>query len=395
MKKLVFWSLLLMSAPLAAQDAAETPASTEAVAPAEVTAPAEVAAPAEVPVPVEAVPETAPLTQAELFASLPDFCQTPDSFTLAPWGDVLLSCPNYADPTHPPVIVRIAPDNQIRLWAMCPVNSKTGNAGPMGMSFGPDGNLYISDNAGWSGNGQMGRILRLIVNENHRPVACEIVAYDFAHPNGLRVQGDYIYVTHSLLDKSEDDGKQLSGVFRLPLNAKNVKIDNSVKDPHLIAVVKTENPDCQYGLNGLCFDKDGNLYVGNFGDGTILKITFDENGTASEPILYAQGPEMLSNDGMVMGDDGVLYVCDFTQNAILAVLPDGKIVILAKNGDTDGNDGLLDEPGDLFKRGSELLIANFDNVPGPPYVNTKHDGPATISIINLDGIPLPNESTDK
>ncbi|MDO4583149.1 MAG: phage head-tail adapter protein [Planctomycetia bacterium] len=335
----------------------------------------------------EGKPATEPLTKAELFCALPEFCPTPDGFARAPWGDILLSCPNYADPSHPAVILRITPDKKVRLWAICPIDPATGFAGPMGMEFGPDGNLYIADNQGWQYTERMGRVLRILVNEQHRPVGCEVVAYNFAHPNGIRIRDGYIYVSHSMIEK-DADGKLLSGVYRFPLDAKDVKVENSVRDPHVFGVLKTENPDCQYGLDGMCFDKEGNLYLGNFGDGSIFKVTFNEKGEPSEPTLFAKGTEMISNDGMIYGDDGNIYLCDFSQNAVLAVTPEGKIITIAKNGDTDGADGSLDEPGDLIQDGKTLIISNFDNVPGPPHVNQKHDKPYTLSIISLEGLEI-------
>ena len=76
--------------------------------------------------------------EPELFYELPEFCPTPDGFAQAPWGDVLLACPNFADSTHPAMILRITPENQVRIWTLWPTDPDTGKAGPMGMDFGSE-----------------------------------------------------------------------------------------------------------------------------------------------------------------------------------------------------------------------------------------------------------------
>ena len=411
---------LLLPISLQAQDAtpaAETapveaaPAEAPAAEAAPAEAPAAEAAPAEAPAaevtaaeaPAAEVPVVAePLAKAELFAELPpEICVTPDSFVIAPWGDMLLSCPNYADPEMPRVIMSISPENKIRLWSIFPnnpnykISTEPGKlsslCGPMGMEFGPDGNLYVVDNVGWYGDPlagdpdfQSGRILRILV-KNNRPVGAEVVAYNLSHPNDIKIKDGWIYVSHSMLAKEGEDGKTLvSAVYRFPLDAQNVRVSNTLDDPQ--TVVTTRTTKLWYGIDGICFGNQGELYIGNFGDGTIEKVTFDADGKASQPEIFAQGPEMLTNDGMFFDkENGHIYVCDFSQNAILDVDPDGKVRILAKNPDCDGRDG-LDQPAGVILRGKQLIISNFDNVTGEPHTNSGHDEHCTLSVINLEGI---------
>ncbi len=389
MKKTLFLFLWAFALPISvlAQDAKPVTETTPA---AEAT-------------PVPEVAKVAPLTKAELFAVLPkEICVTPDSFCYAPWGDVLFTCPNYADPTMPQAIMAIRPDNSIRLWGVFPVNpaykistepgKMSALSGPMGLEFGPDGNLYVADNVGWYGdplagapNFQNGRIVRILVKDQ-RPVGAEVVAYNFSHPNDLKIHDGWIYVSHSLLAKEGEDGKTLvSGVYRFPLDAQNVKVNNTTDDPQIVCLSRTTK--LWYGIDGICFGNDGELYLGNFGDATIEKVVFDKDGKVVSQEIFAQGPEMLSNDGMWYDkENGHIYVCDFSQNAILDVDATGKITILAQNGDTDGLDGSLDEPAGVILRGKELIISNFDNVPGPPHTNTGHDEHCTLSVIKLEGI---------
>jgi len=388
------------AAPAPAAPAVETPAPAETVPVPAAEAPAPAVATPAAPSAEAAPAPAAPLTQAKLFAVLPkEFCVTPDAFAHAPWGDMLLSCPNYADPAMPRIILSISPQNDIRLWGVFPSNPSyqistepgkfSALSGPMGMEFGPDGNLYVIDNPGWyadpfsgDANFPYGRVLRIIVKDK-RPVGAEVVAFNLSHPNDVKIKDGWIYVSHSMLAKDGD--AVISAVYRFPLNARNVKVGNTVNDPEIIATFRTTK--IPYGIDGICFGNSGELYVGNFGDGTIDKITFDKDGKASQPELFAQGPEMLTNDGIFYDkENGHIYACDFSRNAILDIDEKGKIRVIAQNGDTDGLDGSLDQPASVTLRGKQLIISNFDNVPGEPHVNSGHDEHCTLSVIDLEGI---------
>ena len=58
--------------------------------------------------------------------------------------------------------------------------------------------------------------------------------------------------------------------------------------------------------------------------------------------------------------------------------------MLAQNGDTNGADGGMDQPGEPIVRGEELIVTSFDMVTDFGKVNTKHDAPHTITVIDLD-----------
>jgi hypothetical protein len=143
--------------------------------------------------------------------------------------------------------------------------------------------------------------------------------------------------------------------------------------------------------------------VGNFGDGALHKITFDAAGKVASSTIFAKTDhdyrldpakpgflakatkaKMRTTDGICMDEGGNIYVADFSNNAVAKVDPKGNITVLARNGDTDGTGGLLDQPGEPIVRGNELIVTCFDKVTGPDKVNTKHDRPYTISVIDLD-----------
>jgi len=96
---------------------------------------------------------------------------------------------------------------------------------------------------------------------------------------------------------------------------------------------------------------------------------------------------MRSADGIVWRQaDDKIYVADMLLNAVHAVDNNGNVETLHKNGDTNGQDGLLDQPAEVIIRGNELIIVNMDmpwNDPQGLLVNTTIDEPYTLSVIPL------------
>ena len=325
-----------------------------------------------------------PRKTPKLLVKLPEGCPTPDGMAMDAEGNIILTCPNYADQTHPAVLMKIDPKNRVRLFCKVATHPETGVACPMGIALGPGGDLFIADNQGWVKPNNKGQILRLATKQG-RPLGWTVVAYGMSHPNGVRIHKGHIYVTQSMITK-DSDGLLISGVYRFKLDDKHVKVGNTLKDKNLLATFKTLNRDCQYGADGLAFDSKGNLLVGNFGDATIHKITFDAEGNVKSNTRFAKDPCMKSIDGICVDEHDNIYVADFSNNAICVVSADGKTVrVLAKSPDCDGSKGGLDQPGEPLIRGKELVVSNFDKVTGPDKVNTGHDEPHTLSVIELDG----------
>lgn len=323
----------------------------------------------------------------KLFAILPDYVATPDGMATASNGDLVLACPNYADPSKPGCILRFDANKNVRKWVDVPVSEETGHAFPMGIAFGPDGDLYICDNQGWSGAPELlfkGRILRLRI-DGDRIVKTTVVAKNMEHPNGMRIKDGFIYVTQSMLSKEKDpSGKLLSCVYKFALDDEDIDITNTLKDKNILTTFITLNPDCQYGVDGIEFDHNGDLLIGNFGDGAVHRIKFNDDGTVKENKVWAKDESQLqTTDGMVIDDAGNLYIADFSANAIGMVTPEGKVVRIAQSPDTDGLHGELDQPGEPTIWKGKLVISCFDLVTGPDKVNTAHEMPATMSELEL------------
>jgi outer membrane protein assembly factor BamB len=169
------------------------------------------------------------------------------------------------------------------------------------------------------------------------------------------------------------------------LDDENIHITNTLDDPNILTTFLTHNLECQYGADGIAFDKKGNLYVGNFGDGAVHKITFNEDGSVKENVVWAKNPDQLqTTDGMIFDDNGNLYIADFSANAIGMVSPDGTVKRIAQSPDSDGFNGELDQPGEPCVWQGKLIVACFDLVTGPDKVNTKHELPATMAQLELE-----------
>jgi len=86
---------------------------------------------------------------------------------------------------------------------------------------------------------------------------------------------------------------------------------------------------------------------------------------------------------MIMDADGNLYIADFCANAIVKILPDGTVTKYCQNGDTNGQNGELDQPGEPIIWNGKLIVSCFDAVTSDIVVNTAHELPATLAQIEL------------
>ena len=201
----------------------------------------------------------------------------------------------------------------------------------------------------------------------------------------MRIRDGYVYVTQSTLNKVKDpSGKLVSCVYRFALDDHDIHVQNTLEDEHLFATFITQNLGGRYGADGIAFNSKGELFVGNFGDGEIYKLTFNEDGSLKENVPFARDPqELTSTDGMIFDEHDNLYIADFRVNAIVKMTPDGKLQRLAQSPDTDGVHGELEQPGEPIIGQGKLLASCFDLSVGPGKVNTAHEMPATMAQLEL------------
>ena len=336
----------------------------------------------------------------QLLAELPMSFNSPASFTLDDNENVLFTSPNLHNDLFvkqglmkAPAVPRIGMIDQndnVNTWYVFQpqdMEPTSGTVVPMGLAKGPDGNIYVADMQLWAGGES--RVLRLNVDKG-QVVSVDVVAKGFSFPNALAWHNNMLYVSDTVL-ATQKGQSTTSGVYQISIDelkaAKPLQIkpfqsaDNH--DQHLFELF-TSNGSLGFGANGLAFDDQGHMYTGLMEDGTVFKTAIDEQNRNSGSQLFAQG--MIANDGIQWNANSrALYITDLFDNAVYRIDLNGELTLLAKNGDTTGENGELDGPGEVIVRGKRAYINNFDAAFGvPTMVNTTPDAPVTISVIELD-----------
>lgn len=328
---------------------------------------------------------TASVGQPKLLAILPEKYNTPDGLAISPDSSTIyLSVPNLANNTYPGVLLKIVNDS-IQFVTDLPAHPDTKHACPMDLAFGPDGNLYYAENQYENDKNYKSRLMRIRMT-NGQPGVIEPVVTNFGLSNAVVWKSNTIYVTDSQWDLPGNTNG--SAIFRFTLDELTkgvIALVPKTMDPHLLTTftTKVNETSVDNGADGMDYDSKGNLYTGLFGDGTIYKIALKPDGTFAGQSVLKVSEAISCVDGMIIDrKTDKIYVCDSRNNAIKIVAPDGKVSVLAQNGDTDGTGGLLDQPAEVLLKGNRLYISDFDK-PEKKFVNTKSDAPRTMSYIDI------------
>lgn len=347
-----------------------------------------------------------PAQRPQLFKQFGDVLNTPDGLALDAAGNVYLSAVNGVDGTYPGHIWRM--DKATSRWSVftpCKPHPKTHAAFPMGLAFDPDGNLYYADAQYFADPDYQSRIMRVVIKDGE-PQRIETVVEHVKLPNALRWHDGALYFTESFFNVP---GAYQSGVYRIP--AADLRADKpaapldkaqAAQDPYCVGIVETVlrdrgaangKPEVKptdkalhiftAGCDGMDFDRDGNLYTGSFGDGRFWMLKPLGGGRYGKP-------ELLSAE--VTCCDGICY--DAARNRILLTAAEQngiwawdiaakKMSVVWANGDTDGADGLIDQPCEVLMLDADrALVVNID-APSPFMVNTKPDAVHTLSVISF------------
>jgi len=326
------------------------------------------------------------LKKPSLAVQLPKEHNTPDGMVTDAQNNILLSCPNFNDPTYPAFIMKITPDDELEEFYELPVHPETKRACPLGIDIGSDGNLYIADSQALGGDeNYKSRLLRLVI-EDGKPVRCESVVEGFVFSNAVACFGDAVYVTETKLEPEPGEGPMGSGVYKFQMSeldaAQPIKLQQGGQDPHLLVKISTKNEQWKVGANGLGFSADGTMYIGNFGDAQLIEVELAEDGSVASQKVAAEGDPIKSTDGLKVDQKtGLVYIADFLANAVHCVDPkSGKVTVLAQNGLTDGKDGALDKCSEVGLRAGKVYVSNIDlDMDGNTF-----DEPYTISVIDLN-----------
>lgn len=312
---------------------------------------------------------------------LPVEYNSPDGMTLGPDGCIYLSMNNVVKPEYPAKILRIDAQDRMTEVITLPPWVETKGASPLGLAFAADGNLYVADNQAFlTKEPGRSRLLRVVMR-NGLALACETVATGLNMANGVACWGDSVYVCETTLGST---APMPSGVYRFRISELNALRPVAVKgltDEHMVVKVMTQNANHLVGANGLDFDRQGNMYVCNFGDAEVIKVSFDSTGRVAAQSVLAKGGGMESCDGLHVDDGGNVWVADFLGNAVARISPAGQVAIVVKNGESDGADGSLHSPSEAFVRGNTLYVSNINLAYGPH----KSSSIYSISTVQLRG----------
>ncbi|MHB8899278.1 MAG: NHL repeat-containing protein [Thermoguttaceae bacterium] len=328
-------------------------------------------------------PKADQAAKAELFLKLPEGCNTPDGMCLLADGSVILSMPNFNKLEDGARLMKITADNKVEKFLELGKNPGTGELiGPLGVCLAPSGDLFLADYQ-MKGDRQS-RVLRIPMKDG-KPGEPVSVIEGFHVSNAVICHAGYLYVSETQIDTKAQPG--ISGIFRFKLDELEkgvVKLaEDETKDPHLVALIEFKSEELRLGADGLCFDKAGNLYCGNFTDGTLHRVELDDQGNVKSNKIFATADFMKSCDGLFFNPKtDEVYVTDSKANAIQVVTMDGKVRTLAQNGDTDGLDGGMDQPCEVLLRGNELIVSNMD-WPVPGCINKAYNEPCTLSVIRI------------
>lgn len=337
----------------------------------------------------------------KLFKRFGSHVNTPDGLAQDRHGNVYCAAPNFVDQSYPGTIMKM--DKKTGKWSVFVpglLHPETGRGAPMGMEFGEDGHLYYCDNQYFTDKNYKSRILRVVIDKNGEPLRIEPVVENLKLANAMRTRGNAIYFTETFFDIK---GKNLGGVYRVPMSAikeRPVRLlpkEQWEKDPYCIGVTETTplpHRNDTAATDGMCFDKQGNIYTGNFGDGHFYIMRLQKDGSYAKPETLFYDPKVMpSVDGVCYDAKRErVYIADSDRNAVRYWdIKAGKLGLLWENEDDDGADGLLDQPCEPMVWDGKLLVVNFD-MSFPGLRNTKNDDVHTISVIELDkgGCPVLN-----
>jgi hypothetical protein len=317
---------------------------------------------------------------------------TPDGMAQDKQGNFYVSAPNFVNQDYPGVIMKL--DKKTKQWSIfCTglLHPDTKMGFPMGMEFGDDGNLYYADNQYFTDKDYKSRVIRVVVDKKTgEALYLESVIENIKLANAVRCRGNAVYFTDTFFDLPD---KNLGGIYRVPFSAfangpvKVLKKEDWAKDPYCLdaASCTPNHRGDNAATDGMCFDKDGNIYTGNFGDGHFYIMKNLGNGK------YGKLETLVNDVNQLPCVDGVnyyekknwIFIADSERNAVLYWdITKKELVMFWINDDTDGADGLLDQPCECMVWDGKLIISNFD-MTFPGLKNKENDKVHTLSVINL------------
>lgn len=328
--------------------------------------------------------ETSKLIKPTLFADLGETCQTPDGMALDKNGNLFLAITNpISFEKYGSKILTFDKNDKPIIWFdKLPLHPVTNKVHPMGMEFGPDGNLYIMDNQFFTRNENLSRLIRIIVKDG-KPINAEVLAEGFNFGEAVRWSKNRVYITDALFENRRE-----SGIYSFSLeelNKKNIVLNPLNKKDYLVATftLKSEVTKRTIGIDGIAFDKKGNLYAGNFGDGVITKMEFFADGKLKSKKIVFDSDKLKCCDGFFYDEKrNSIFIANYENNSVHQLnLDTNTISLIWENENANGSDGLLDNPCETIVYKGKLLVVNYDTFEGEK--NKEADSFHTISSFEL------------
>ncbi|MDB4977723.1 MAG: hypothetical protein JWN48_6064 [Myxococcaceae bacterium] len=273
--------------------------------------------------------------------------EVPESISFGVDGNLYISVGN--------AVRRLTPEGALEVWGTLPITG----AFALGVKVGPDGCVY---NASTSLDADVaGAFVWRICEQG------EVEQYAALDPKGgpndlaFDEYGN-LFVTDPILGKiyKVDQAGSVSVWLDDPL------LKGEPADPALVF--------SQQGVNGIAFDKNGNnLFVGNLDFGRILAIKIKHKDEAGSISVVAEDPALRGADGIAFDEKGTLYVAVGAQRQLVSVDKHGSVNVVSQDSLLHGPSSVaFDTAGEAR---NELYIADSDFLkafgiqPGPAEPN--------------------------
>ncbi len=260
---------------------------------------------------------------------MPETCTTPDGMTIDPQGRLVIAAPN-CNRKQPGAVFRLdAPGGKPYKWFDVAPLAASGYSQPMGVCFGPEGELYVCD----CQKKGFGRLLRYTFKDD-KVATCETIAEGLHNANGVKYWKGRLYLTQAFLfDVTRGDGAATSGLYMFNATDRNVRVGNTPADPQCVFSDVTRNPKIKGGLNGVAVDSKGTIYTGNYGDGHVWKLTLGADGRVAKAVQIVHADQgVVTPDGFCVDTDDNLYIADMFGDQSVKVSPCGKVTVIKKGG---------------------------------------------------------------